>query len=204
MVLFEKEFNDVIILVYKIEEDNQFYHAGIDYTDFDSEEYSRISNPEKQRQWLASRYWLKKISKQKHRLDMQKSELGKPHISNFQSFFSISHSKNVIAIIFSLVREVAIDIEHLDSKILRLNSKFLHTNDYSLSENLTDLTLIWSAKETIYKYFHDRTLFSFKENIAIVNKEVDFLNFKISNATIQYEGKIQYKLMDGFVLTWKE
>lgn len=200
-ILFEQEVDGTILVVYQIENSREYYMQGIDFTDFDSEEFEKIKNEEKQLQWLASRYWLKKISKQQYTLHLQKSELGKPHISNFSSFFSISHSRDKIAVIYSKDRNVAIDIEHIQSKIAIVKHKFLNNSDYLIQDDLVDLALIWSAKETIYKYFHDKSLYSFKETIAIVKRNEDILDYKLFS-TISSHLNLNYLVLDSLVLTW--
>lgn len=201
-VVFEKKMGHALIIVYKIEHDNEYYLQGIDFTDFDKKEFEGITNPLKKRQWLASRYWLKKISNQQRTLFLEKSHLGKPHIINHKSFFSISHSKDIIAIIWSEEREVSIDIEHFQEKILHLKNKFLHPLDFSHEADVEVMTLIWSAKETIYKYFHDRSLYSFKENIAIYKRDENGVYFNLTSQPVEQRNIVLFQRMDNFVLTW--
>ena len=105
-------------------------------------------NTEKRnKEWLASRLLLKKINPN---TTISYNEFGAPEIDNGQ-FISISHSKGLVAIIISQ-QQVGIDIEEISEKALRVSSKFISKN------NLKDLTaekasLIWSCKETIYKWY---------------------------------------------------
>ena len=178
-VILEKVHYDSQILVYKVEETLDYFRNRIDFTEIDLEEFNAIKHPEKQKQWLASRYLLKKITKENRTLYVKKSELGKPHFTNHEAHFSISHSRDYIAMIYSLNKKVAIDIEKLQPKIELIKKKFLHPRDFEHGEDLVNLTLIWSAKEAIYKYYHTKELYSFKENIAIVEKSESQLKAQI-------------------------
>lgn len=200
-IIYNRQIDTTTILVYKIEENSIFYKQGIDFTDFDSAEFSKITNDEKKLQWLASRYWLKKISKQHHTLHLQKSELGRPHITNFESFFSISHSRDKIAIIFSLDKLVGIDIEHCLNKIERIRPKFINQNDFISDTSIEDTTLIWSAKESIYKFFHDKSLYSFKETIAITQRNETTLDYKLFSS-IATNAKMHYHIINDLIITW--
>lgn len=167
-IVLQKEIHGATWVLYQIEERDDFYIRHLDMTEFDREQYSHITHPEKKRQWLASRYVLKKISNENRTLYLQKSELGKPRFTNLELHFSISHSKEYIAIIYSKSKMVAIDIEKIQPKIRAISKKFLHPSESEYTDN-TRLTLIWSAKEAIYKFFHTKDLYSFKETIIITH-----------------------------------
>lgn len=201
-VVFEKIENDVHLIVYEIEHDENFYKQGIDFTDFDSLELSKIMNPTKRLQWLASRFWVKKLSKQQQQLFLEKTELGKPLIVNYPIKFSISHSRNLVAIICSNSKDVAIDIETVQDKILKIKHKFMHPNDFEQGDDLERLAMIWSAKETIYKHYHTKDLYSFKEQIAIESYSRSIMNYKLSNFKNQKHSEVFYEKIDEAILTW--
>jgi 4'-phosphopantetheinyl transferase len=201
-VVFEKIENDVHLIVYEIEHDENFYKQGIDFTDFDSLELSKIVNPTKRLQWLASRFWVKKLSKQQQQLFLKKTELGKPHIVNYPIKFSISHSRNLVAVICSNTQDVAIDIETIQDKVLKIKHKFIHPKDFEQGENLQHLAMIWSAKETIYKHYHTKELYSFKEQIAIESYTDFSMNYNLSNFQNQKNSEVFYKEIDEAILTW--
>ena len=198
-IVFEKKEPQSTVIVYRIENDDEFYIQGIDFTEYDRTAYDNILNPVKKRQWLASRYWIKKISNQHRTLYLQKTELGKPQITNIKAHVSISHSQDCIAIRWSESHEVAIDIEFIQEKIYRIRSKFLHRDDI-LAEDIETLALIWSSKETIYKYFHSKELYSFKEQIAI--KEIGDHQIAFELPYMNKKGMIQYQKTPQFIITW--
>ena len=201
-IIFEHIGEDAHIVVYKIEQDENFYKSGINFTSFDHLEFSSIINPLKRLQWLASRYWVKKLSKQQQQLLLGKTELGKPHIVNYPINFSISHSQNLVAVICSTAKEVAIDIETIQDKILKIKHKFIHPDDFEQGDDLERLAMIWSAKETIYKHYHTKALYSFKEQIVIESYSNNAMEYKLSISQNQKHTEVFYKKINEAFLTW--
>ena len=75
------------------------------------------------------------------------------------------------AIVFSEHNEVGIDIEHKEKKIINIQDKFLNDSEKLENEyqsNIDYLTMIWTAKESIYKALGIKGV-SFSENIIVKN-----------------------------------
>ena len=97
-------------------------------------------------------------------------ESGKPSI-NSDLNISISHSKFMAAIVFSEHNKAGIDIEHKENKIINIQNKFLNDSEKLENEyqsNVDYLTMIWTAKESIYKALGIKGV-SFSDNIIIKN-----------------------------------
>ena len=97
-------------------------------------------------------------------------ESGKPSI-NSDLNISISHSKCMSAIVFSENNLAGIDIEHKQNKIIRIKNKFLNDSEKLENEyqyNVDNLTMMWTAKESIYKALGIKGV-SFSDNIIIKN-----------------------------------
>ena len=95
-------------------------------------------------------------------------ELGKPSI-NSDLNISISHSNLMVAIVLSGYRKTGVDIELKDSKIIKIQDKFLNEFEKQKNEYQSDidyLTMIWTAKESIYKSLGIKGI-SFSNNIII-------------------------------------
>ena len=75
---------------------------------------------------------------------------GAPEIED-DNFMSISHSKNLTAIIISK-NKVGLDIEKISEKALKLSSKFI-SKDRHKPLSKEKATLIWCCKEAVYKWF---------------------------------------------------
>ena len=97
-------------------------------------------------------------------------ESGKPSI-NSDLNISISHSKCMAAIVFSEHNKAGIDIELKENKIINIHNKFLNDSEKQENEyqsNVDYLTMIWTAKESIYKALGIKGV-SFSDNIIIKN-----------------------------------
>jgi len=88
--------------------------------------------------------------------DLRYNEFGKPFLKD-GTHISISHSHNFTGIITSTSHEVGIDIEKQRDKILRIAHKFTRLKEYRTLANteavIQKLTLVWCAKESLYKIF---------------------------------------------------
>jgi len=117
-----------------------------------------------QRGFLSVRHLLKAANYSD--FDMFYTPDGKPHLKNGQQI-SITHSHNFSAIIISSA-PVGIDIEKNREKIKRIASKFIGIeNDFLSEENLVQqLTVIWGAKESLFKIHPDSGLL-FKHHLPI-------------------------------------
>ena len=75
------------------------------------------------------------------------------------------------AIVFSENNKAGIDIEHKENKIINIQNKFLNDSEKLENEyqsNVDYLTMIWTAKESIYKALGIKGV-SFSDNIIIKN-----------------------------------
>ncbi|PJJ09636.1 4'-phosphopantetheinyl transferase superfamily protein [Flavobacterium sp. 1] len=101
--------------------------------------------------------------------DLHYDEFGKPYLSDHR-YISITHSHNFASIIIS-EETVGIDMELQREKILRIADKFVDCEfDYleleSLDEYIKKLTVIWGAKEAIFKIRNEKGI-SFKDHIQV-------------------------------------
>jgi hypothetical protein len=133
-----------------------------------------------------------------------KNEFGKPF--NSEKKISISHSNNYAAIIVSETRQPAIDLEKIDKRILRVQHKFIHADEqfFTLDENVIYTTLIWSSKETLYKFYSANEVI-FKEELRIHPfqfREQGFIKADILKEPKTLGINIQYITFDNYVLTW--
>lgn len=201
-LLFEQKLPfDTKIAIWKIEEEPDFFSSNIDFSEYDMMEYESIKHPFKKIQWLASRFLLKKMSNENRLLLLYKNENGKPFFENANYHFSITHSHSYVAVIISKEHNVSIDLEKITDKVLKVKNKYLHPQDFEQGDNLKNLTVIWSAKETLYKYFDSKSL-HFKEHLIIKK----LWNNKLETETILEEKSISKQVsvycFEDFILTY--
>lgn len=113
--------------------------------------YEKINNIQRKGEWLATRVLLTEMLEKRKTITY--SEHGKPGLlhSNFE--ISISHSKNFVAILLSKIYKVGIDVEHLSERVRNVQHKFLTDEELQWCKTIKQLTLCWSAKESVFKIF---------------------------------------------------
>jgi len=136
----------------------------------------QISHPKKRLQHLAGRLLLKELYPGFPYNLIRIADTRKPFLENDAYHFSISHCGDYAAVIVSKKDRVGVDIEFFSAKVENLKDKFLSIteqetfaaiNNYQFSiVNFQLLTMAWSIKEAIYKWYGHGGL-DFKEHIHI-------------------------------------
>jgi phosphopantetheinyl transferase len=148
--------------IWKIEETEAFFLSVVPLE-------RDIVHPHKRLQHLAGRYLLRHLFADFPYNLIRIADTRKPFLINEAYHFSISHCGNYAAAIVSKTRRVGIDIELVQPKVGRVREKFLGEKELTLvdeskpvfygrehnadSLDLTMLTLCWSAKESVYKWY---------------------------------------------------
>jgi phosphopantetheinyl transferase len=138
--------------------------------------------------------------------DLYYDELGKPHLTD-DKYISITHSHHFSAIIVS-DETVGIDIELQREKIIRIADKFVDTEFSYLDQNdlesyIKKLTVIWGAKEAIFKIRNEKGI-SFKDHIEVMPFCLDDTKGK---AVLDFEGVVQdfdiyFEEIENFTLVY--
>lgn len=108
---------------------------------------------------------------------------GKPYVERYK--IGISHTKGFVSVILSTSCDVAVDIEYINTRVLRIADRFLREDekpnalqfskekkekgDKDVVADVIPTLLFWCAKETIYKLYSDERL-TF-QNIKIMDAE---------------------------------
>ena len=116
------------------------------------------------------------------------NKFGAPEIED-NNFISISHSKNIVAIILSK-KKIGLDIEKISAKPMALSSKFI-SKDYHTPLTKEKATLIWCCKEAVFKW-HQMGGVNFIKDIRIkpfiIKKEGSVIaEFKKQKLTLHYK-----------------
>lgn len=153
-----------VIRVWKIEEELEFLKNGIELKEESTERLNGMKSVLHQKGFLSVRHLLRLEGYQDR--DLSYNSYGKPLLTDGRHI-SITHSFEFAAIIVSPI-EVGIDIEKNREKIVNIQHRFVNTEYDSLSDEdlVKQLTVIWGAKESMYKTYPYGGL-SFHDNIAI-------------------------------------
>ncbi|MCM2301282.1 MAG: 4'-phosphopantetheinyl transferase superfamily protein [Flavobacteriaceae bacterium] len=152
------------VIVWKIEESLDELHQGISLTQNSVNRILNMRSEIHQKGYLSIRHLLKNIGYED--CDLFYTEDGKPHLKDGKHI-SITHSFIFSAVIVSDY-EAGIDIEMNRPKIIKIASKFIADECNFINEpNIVEqLTVIWGAKESLYKIHPDGGLL-FKHHLPI-------------------------------------
>lgn len=188
--------------VWKLSEPvEELYAIIFDFlSDCEKYEFQKFKSQQRRKEWLATRILLQKIKQSPFFCEIKYSETCKPFIDNEK--IGISHSRDFVAIIISQTNEVAIDVEKISSKAYNIIHKFLSIDEQKLIDknNETLVTLFWSAKETVYKFYGKKEL-PFIDQINILSVDFDELKIKCILSHKQLI-EINFEIFEDNVLTY--
>ncbi len=152
------------VYVWKIDESYDELIQNIELNKKSKVRLSGMKSKLHQRGFLSVRQLLKEAGYTD--FDLFYNEYGKPLLKDGKHI-SITHSYQFSAIIISNV-DVGIDVEKNRDKIIRIHDRFVNTEVDTLSNEdlVKQLTIIWGAKESMYKTYPYGGL-SFHNHIAI-------------------------------------
>ncbi len=198
--------------IWKIEEDENFFLSKVPLQ-------RNITHPHKRLQHLAGRYLLQFLFPDFPYAEILIADTRKPYLPNEQYHFSISHCGEYAAAIISSMHRVGIDIEKPSEKVERIAHKFVHENEKQFlvnSKQLTVssspftvhrllLTIMWSAKEALFKWYSLGNV-DFREHMQLINnikKQNDslLLPFVFKKDEPVYLN-ITSVIFDALVLSW--
>jgi len=175
------------VLIWKIEESFEALSQGIELTDNCRTRVDGMKSDLHRRGFMSIRHLL--AVEGYTDFDLYYDLNGKPHLKDGMHI-SITHSFTFSGIILSTA-EVGIDIEMQRSKILRIAHKFTPIQEYRTLANddaiMRKLTMVWSAKESLYKSFSEKGL-SFLQHIYVEDFSLDESE---TTARVSFEGKDQ-------------
>jgi len=203
-LFFQQNINQSSKLaIWKIEEPELFYTELVTIS-------TTISHPHKRLQHLAGRYLLPFLFADFPHNSIEIAETRKPFLPTAEFQFSISHCADFAAAIVSKNKAVGIDIEMITERVHKIKHKYLHAteqafvNDYPIEKQTELLTLLWSAKEAMFKWW-GRGDIDFSEAMQIQSFElkesgVIYTSFKKEKFETALE--LNYKIMDQMCLVW--
>lgn len=192
MPLILKETNDkASFACWETTEDLLFFEENLPYR-------STVANPQKKVQQMSARMALFQLDPAFPFSSVQMETNKKPELADRSLEFSLTHSREMAAAILSSSHKVGIDVEKIDPRVLRIESKFLHPHELKglfadEQERVSELTLMWSIKETVFKCF-GKSAVDFSHDILIKKvlhehsmAKIDFLPLGIEDATVYFK-----------------
>jgi phosphopantetheinyl transferase len=181
-----------------------------------------VSHPHKRLQHLAGRYLLTVLFPDFPLEEILIADTRKPFLVDERYHFSISHCGNYAAAIVSDLERVGVDVELVTPKIERVRHKFVHDNEmtfindeyelfleqFGMREKVNQefLTMLWSCKEAIFKWYGLGQM-DFKKHMQltsdIVYSKEGFLEMLFLLTKGQFiQLKLHSMLIDNFIVSW--
>jgi phosphopantetheinyl transferase len=148
-IFFQHQVDDTTRLgIWKIEETEAFFKANVP-------QHRDVTHPHKRLQHLAGRFLLQYLYPDFPYELIRIADTRKPYLPGEQYHFSISHCGDYAAALVSRDKRVGVDIEIPVEKIRRIERKFLSNAEIDAFKDIDvdQLTVLWSAKEAVYKWY---------------------------------------------------
>ena len=204
-LLYQQNIDEYTRLaIWKIEEEESFFLKKVPLK-------KEIAHPHKRLQHLAGRYLLLYLFPDFPAHEISIADTKKPYLPNEEYHFSISHCGNMAAAIVSKDKRVGVDIEHFTDKVFKIQHKFLNEGESGMLNSFKEneekrklLTLLWSTKETVYKWWSFGNV-NFKQDIQIIPFSFSIMGSYLTRFTAKeafVDLKIYYRLFEDFCLSW--
>ena len=166
-----------------------------------------LKHPKRKREWLASRLLaytlLQNLTETFYPL--VPDPYGKPKFLGSPYHLSLTHSGKLTAVVISASCEVGIDLEYISTRIVSLAPKFLSDAERQhAEEDPRKLSILWSAKETLYKMYGKKNLI-FKQNLQagpVGLPDGGQVPARIKSGQVDRAYRIQYETIHDCILTY--
>ncbi|HPG73897.1 MAG TPA: 4'-phosphopantetheinyl transferase superfamily protein [Bacteroidales bacterium] len=126
---------------------------------------------------------------------------GKPRLET--ACIGITHSGNYAAIIVNRNVNVSIDIERPQTRIEKMKDRFMSDEEcLSFASISMNLSLIWSAKECVYKWFGNRPL-DYRRHICIETIGQQNIITRVKNTQLVLNYKV-FEEYENLIMIWCE
>lgn len=199
--------NHGLLGVWQIEESVEELLSLIRFSNGDQATFERFKNKSRQAHWLSYRLAIRQLLGDPKDLEFYYDPFGKLHFRNHDYNLSVTHSGDYSAVILNNRHCVGIDIEQINTRINNVSLKFLSVEELTKVDenNYALLTMLWSAKETLYKLFGKGELV-FDKNIILEppTELMESGSFKgsIIREDFEQEYELKYFFIEDYVLVY--
>ena len=210
-IFFQHSINDATKLgIWKIEEPESFFLNKVPLK-------QQVTHPYKRLQHLAGRMLLPELFEDFPLSEILIADTRKPFLTDEEYHFSISHCGNFAGAIASSENRVGVDIEFMTSRLKGIAPKFLTEDErkyldkwqYLSKLHLQMMTIIWSAKEAIFKWYGEGNVDFRKhmqlDGVIVTGSDewitIPFLFKKGQNISLKVMAKTFDELVLAYVVT---
>ena len=205
LILNESYNDDGVLGMWEITENYETLRSMVTLDDKDVERLDSFKNHQRKLEWLSVRVLLNTLTDKDSRIVYGPER--KPYLHNNSHNISISHSKNLTAILLNKKRRVGLELEFMSDKILRIAEKFLRPeeiNSIDKTQELYHLYLHWCAKEALYKIC-DKVDINFVTNLKIEPfkpKDTGLIIGVVNNSYMNEKFTLNYFTKKNYAIVW--
>lgn len=192
------------IAIWHLTESTEELLKMIELSADDRDTINRFRLNKRKKEWICSRLMLQQILNEYPHIAY--TDNGKPFLKKSKKHISISHTNNYVAISIA-DSPTALDIEICSLRVEKAARRFVSDEEWKFiteKDKITFLTLLWSAKETLYKYF-DEWGVVFKEHFSISPFELYNKGQLQSDCNYKHRNQhllLQYEVTPNYVLVY--
>ena len=160
LIIYQSNFNDTgRLLIWKATETLGELESRVVFSEAQKKEYESIVLEKRRQEWVLTRILLE-IALEGAELSFAPS--GKPLLTETHHI-SVSHSGDLAGILVA-DHNVGLDIQGVDEKLEKISKKYCHQDELARAgwdnNPLDYLTIVWSAKEAVFKFFGENVHFA--------------------------------------------
>ncbi len=168
------------------------------------EVFEAISKEKRKQEWLACRVLLKEMLGTNAGIGYDAER--KPHLVGSDVEISMSHSGEYVCVYLRGGASVGVDIQQMKPSISKGAFYFLNDDELQWAdlENNVQMHLIWSAKESVFKYAGDASI-DLKKHITInafSGNQNGRFEVNLQKGDLPEAIQIQFDTFEDYVLTW--
>jgi phosphopantetheinyl transferase len=203
-LFYQQNINDTTKLaIWKIEEPEDFFREKVSLT-------RPIVHSNKRLQHLAGRYLLPFLFPDFPNEEIEIADTRKPFLPDERYHFSISHCSTYAAAIVSGDKRVGVDVELVTPRVEKIKHRFLHpsevrfVNSQPLNEQVNLLTILWSAKEAMYKWYGlgEVDFSEMMQTFPFELKAIGEIEAAFMKGDVQKRLTLHYRLNEGLSMVW--
>ncbi len=138
--------------IWKITESTSELKSVTALTADEEQAWSSFKSESRKKQWLAARRILALMHEKQHTIIY--NEQGKPALNESDTHISITHSRDMAAVITRKDRPAGIDVERITDRIERVKERFLPQEELDRigdNDRLEKLYILWGIRECLFK-----------------------------------------------------
>lgn len=148
----ESVISDSHLWLWRIEEEESFFLEQLSLSESDSVLLAKYTSPSRRLEWLASRFLLRQALG--NEVFISYNAENKPLLNGALGHISISHSHQMVGVLYHPVFSVGLDVERVSARPTKVIHRFLDNDEQQLvakDDACQAITRAWCSKEALFK-----------------------------------------------------